>query len=64
MSTEPTADDLADLEDTPELVPVIVQVHNGLVIDGQPMFVPSVYEVPINELWEVQKRWAAFEIPT
>lgn len=64
MSTEPPADDLADLEDASELVPVIVQVHNGLVIDGQPMFVPSVYEVPIHELWEVQKRWAAFEIPT
>jgi len=55
--SEPTAADLADLEGDPEeLIPVVIAVHNGLVVEGRPMFIPSYYMVPISELLYIQRR--------
>jgi len=54
--SEPTSADTADLQgETEELVHVIIAVHNGLVVEGKPMFVPSHYMVPITKLLHVQR---------
>lgn len=45
---------LADLDPDEQLVPVVLAVHNGLVVSGNKVFVQHFYEVPITLLGKVQ----------
>lgn len=60
---EPTDEEIASLtEPKEEEVPVIIAVHNGVVIDGRPMFAPSNYLVPISKLQQVQRYLSPHEV--
>jgi|GEM_PF-3667059 len=64
MSDE-APDDISELtEPQEETVPIIIAVHNGIVQEGRPMFVPSHYMVPITELHRVQRLLSKWEVLT
>lgn len=55
-------DDLTDLDPPEERVPVIVAVHNGVITNGQPMFVQHAYQVPISVLGAIQATLADYQV--
>lgn len=57
-----SADSLPDLEPEEEKVPVVVAVHNGIMQNGQPMFIEHHYLVPITVLGTVQKALADHQV--
>lgn len=55
------SDDLSDFDPDEERVPVIVAVHNGVITNGQPMFVQHAYQVPVSVLGAIQATLADYE---